>query len=86
MLKLFKLEALRKSGPMRVRITDLYAALLALGAWIWPSWCFMTTRRCRALACSPNRFGLRHAVDAGHIAAIDKVTRMLIQIEKRPVR
>jgi hypothetical protein len=32
MLKLFKLEALRKSGQMRVRMTDLYASLLALGA------------------------------------------------------
>jgi HoxN/HupN/NixA family high-affinity nickel-transporter len=30
-------------------------------------------------------FGLRHAVDADHIAAIDNVTRKLMQEQKRPV-
>ncbi len=30
-------------------------------------------------------FGLRHAVDADHIAAIDNVTRKLLQDGKRPV-
>ena len=30
-------------------------------------------------------FGLRHAVDADHIAAIDNVTRKLIQEGKRPL-
>ncbi len=30
-------------------------------------------------------FGLRHAVDADHIAAIDNVTRKLMQNRKRPV-
>ena len=30
-------------------------------------------------------FGLRHAVDADHIAAIDNVTRKLMQENKRPV-
>jgi high-affinity nickel-transport protein len=30
-------------------------------------------------------FGLRHAVDADHIAAIDDVTRKLMQDGKRPV-
>jgi high-affinity nickel-transport protein len=30
-------------------------------------------------------FGLRHAVDADHIAAIDNVTRKLMQAGKRPV-
>ena len=30
-------------------------------------------------------FGLRHAVDADHIAAIDNVTRKLMQEKKRPV-
>ncbi len=30
-------------------------------------------------------FGLRHAVDADHIAAIDNVTRKLMQQGKRPV-
>ena len=30
-------------------------------------------------------FGLRHAVDADHIAAIDNVTRKLMQDGKRPV-
>src|SRR5205823_11945156 len=30
-------------------------------------------------------FGLRHAVDADHISAIDNVTRKLLQENKRPV-
>ena len=30
-------------------------------------------------------FGLRHAVDADHIAAIDNVTRKLMQDGKRPI-
>jgi high-affinity nickel-transport protein len=30
-------------------------------------------------------FGLRHAVDADHISAIDNVTRKLMQENKRPV-
>ncbi len=30
-------------------------------------------------------FGLRHAVDADHIAAIDNVTRKLMQESKRPI-
>jgi nickel/cobalt transporter (NiCoT) family protein len=30
-------------------------------------------------------FGLRHAVDADHIAAIDNVTRKLMQQGKRPI-
>jgi len=30
-------------------------------------------------------FGLRHAVDADHIAAIDNVTRKLMQEDKRPI-
>ncbi|MEJ0000807.1 MAG: hypothetical protein WDO13_17555 [Verrucomicrobiota bacterium] len=39
--------------------------------------------------CSSHRvprytFGLRHAVDADHIAAIDNVTRKLMQEGKRP--
>jgi high-affinity nickel permease len=30
-------------------------------------------------------FGLRHAVDADHIAAVDNVTRKLMQNGERPV-
>jgi len=30
-------------------------------------------------------FGLRHAVDADHIAAIDNVTRKLMQDDERPI-
>jgi high-affinity nickel-transport protein len=30
-------------------------------------------------------FGLRHAVDADHIAAIDNVTRKLMQDGKKPI-
>ena len=44
-----------------------------------PTPCFSGPR------CSRTGFGLRHAVDADHIAAIDNVTRKLMQDGKRPV-
>lgn len=37
-----------------------------------------------ALAASAYTLGLRHAVDADHIAAIDNVTRKLMQEKKKP--
>src|SRR3569833_160496 len=55
-----------------------------LAAWVWA---FMAFRHAPALLGTcllAYGLGLRHAVDADHIAAIDNVTRKLIQDGQRP--
>jgi len=75
------------AGDLRQRIVGLYALLLAgnLAAW---AWAFLVLRDYPVLlgtAALAYTFGLRHAVDADHIAAIDNVTRTLMQARKRPI-
>jgi high-affinity nickel-transport protein len=88
----FDLAALKRvfddrTSGVRSRIAGVYAFLIAANAGTWMV----------ALAASHDRpalpggalpaytFGLRHAVDADHISAIDNVTRKLMQEKKRPV-
>jgi high-affinity nickel-transport protein len=87
MLKFLKLETLRESGSLRVRIAVLYAALLAfnIGAWLWALVAFHDYPLLLGTSLLAYSFGLRHAVDADHIAAIDNVTRKLMQTGKRPI-
>src|SRR6195256_767914 len=71
----------------RRKIGGIYAVLLVfnLSAWVWA---FVAFRHYPALvgtAFLAYSLGLRHAVDADHIAAIDNVTRKLMQEGKRPV-
>ena len=72
---------------LRSRIGGVYAMLIAFNVFAW-AWAFIAFHHyplllgTSALAYS---FGLRHAVDADHIAAIDNVTRKLMQAGKRPV-
>jgi high-affinity nickel-transport protein len=56
-----------------------------IGAWIWASAAFHRYPVLMGTALLAYSFGLRHAVDADHIAAIDNVTRKLMQDGKRPV-
>jgi nickel/cobalt transporter (NiCoT) family protein len=56
-----------------------------LGAWIWAGIAFRNFPVLFGTALLAYSFGLRHAVDADHIAAIDNVTRKLMQEGKRPV-
>ncbi len=65
----------------------LYGLLAAInaGAWIWALIVFRGHPVLLGTALLAYTFGLRHAVDADHIAAIDNVTRKLIQQGKRPV-
>ncbi|HSY43130.1 MAG TPA: hypothetical protein VK811_04420, partial [Candidatus Acidoferrum sp.] len=65
----------------------LYALLLGanLGAWIWALIAFHNYPILLGTALLAYTFGLRHAVDADHIAAIDNVTRKLMQQGKRPI-
>ena len=60
-------------------------AVVNLLVWIWALasfWRFPVPLGTALLAYS---LGLRHAVDADHIAAIDNVTRKLMQQGQRPV-
>jgi high-affinity nickel-transport protein len=71
----------------RARITVLYAVLLAANglAWLWALIAFRQYPVLLGTALLAYTFGLRHAVDADHIAAIDNVTRKLMQAGKRPI-
>jgi high-affinity nickel-transport protein len=75
------------SGPTRKRATALVAVLAALNvaAWAWALVAFRDYPLLIGTAALAYSFGLRHAFDADHIAAIDNVTRKLMQDGKRPV-
>ncbi|MGD0568372.1 MAG: HoxN/HupN/NixA family nickel/cobalt transporter [Candidatus Sulfotelmatobacter sp.] len=75
------------AGNLRGRIVGIYGILLVfnIGAWIWASIAFRHYPVLLGTALLAYSFGLRHAVDADHIAAIDNVTRKLMQDGKRPV-
>jgi high-affinity nickel-transport protein len=55
-----------------------------LGAWAWAIAAFHAYPVLLGTALLAYSFGLRHAVDADHIAAIDNVTRKLMQEAKSP--
>ncbi len=76
-----------RTGQLRGRVAAMYALLLALnvGAWLWAAAAFHRFPVLLGTAFLAYSFGLRHAVDADHIAAIDNVTRKLMQEGKRPV-
>lgn len=71
----------------RIRIVGIYALLIAanLAAWIWAFVAFAHQPVLIGTAVLAYSLGLRHAIDADHIAAIDNVTRKLMQEGKRPV-
>ncbi|MGB2835036.1 MAG: HoxN/HupN/NixA family nickel/cobalt transporter [Candidatus Sulfotelmatobacter sp.] len=72
---------------LRGRIVAIYVILFAfnIGAWLWAGIAFRHYPVLLGTALLAYSFGLRHAVDADHIAAIDNVTRKLMQDGKRPV-
>ncbi len=72
---------------MRGRLIALFAGLVAANVVAW-LWAFVALRGNAVLfgsALLAYTFGLRHAVDADHIAAIDNSTRKLMQQGQRPV-
>jgi len=75
------------SANLRGRIIGIYVllAIFNLGAWLWATVAFHSYPVLLGTALLAYSFGLRHAVDADHIAAIDNVTRKLMQDGKRPV-
>jgi len=72
---------------LRARIGGVYALLLAFNvlAWGWALLAFHHHPLLLGTSLLAYSFGLRHAVDADHIAAIDNVTRKLMQSGKRPI-
>jgi high-affinity nickel-transport protein len=83
------IQAFFNAAPADVkrRAIGMGAILLAfnLGAWAWAIIAFRHYPLLMGTAFLAYGFGLRHAVDADHIAAIDNVTRKLMQEGKRPV-
>ena len=80
-------EVLRHDATLRGRIVGIYALLTVatLAVWAWAFYAFYGRPVMLGTALLAYGFGLRHAVDADHIAAIDNVTRNLMQKGKRPV-
>jgi nickel/cobalt transporter (NiCoT) family protein len=72
---------------LRASILGVYFILfgLNLAAWAWAFAAFYSHPVLLGTALLAYSFGLRHAVDADHIAAIDNVTRKLMNEGKRPV-
>src|ERR1017187_4934668 len=72
---------------LKSKIIGVYALLIGanIGAWIWAVSSFHGYPLLFGTALLAYTFGLRHAVDADHIAAIDNVTRKLMQQGQRPV-
>ena len=72
---------------VRGKLFGIYGLLIAFNvlAWAWALVAFRHHPVLLGTALLAYGFGLRHAVDADHIAAIDNVTRKLMQEKKRPV-
>ncbi|WP_024906171.1 HoxN/HupN/NixA family nickel/cobalt transporter [Robbsia andropogonis] len=74
-------------SKVRSKLFGIYGVLIAINvlAWVWALVAFHAYPVLLGTALLAYGFGLRHAVDADHIAAIDNVTRKLMQERKRPV-
>jgi high-affinity nickel-transport protein len=76
-----------EAGGTKAKVVFIYGILLTLNlaAWCWALAAFHHYPVLLGTSFLAYSFGLRHAVDADHIAAIDNVTRKLMQQGKRPV-
>ena len=72
---------------LRAKIVGISILLIGANAagWLWALTAFHDYPILLGTATLAYTFGLRHAFDADHIAAIDNVTRKLMQEGKRPV-
>jgi nickel/cobalt transporter (NiCoT) family protein len=75
------------TADLRGKIIGIYGLLIAVNvaAWGFALTAFHDYPVLLGTAFLAYSFGLRHAVDADHIAAIDNVTRKLMQEGKRPI-
>jgi len=76
-----------QAGNTRAKVYGIFCFLVLFNllAWVWALVAFRHYPLLLGTAFLAYSFGLRHAVDADHIAAIDNVTRKLMQEGKRPV-
>jgi high-affinity nickel-transport protein len=76
-----------RASHVRPKVIGLHIVLIApsLLAWVWAFATFHGYPLLLATALIAYGFGLRHAVDADHIAAIENVTRKLMEEGKRPI-
>lgn len=74
-------------SAFHARMALILALLVVLnaGAWLWCGIAFAGAPALLGIAGVVYGLGLRHAVDADHIAAIDNVTRKLMAEDGRPV-
>ena len=77
----------QRRSDLKTRIIAMYVLLagLNIGAWGWALVVFQGNSALSGVALLVYGLGMRHAVDADHIAAIDNVTRKLIQDNRRSV-
>ncbi|MFT0171418.1 HoxN/HupN/NixA family nickel/cobalt transporter [Paraburkholderia mimosarum] len=80
-------RAIPSRKKLNRKVTGIYIVLAVfnLAAWIWAFAAFRANPLLLSTGLLAYGFGLRHAVDADHIAAIDNVTRKLMQEGQRPV-
>ena len=76
-----------KPAAYRCKTAAIYTLLAAanIASWGWAWALFADRPALLGTALLAYVFGLRHAVDADHIAAIDNVVRKLMQEDKRPI-
>ena len=76
-----------ENANVRAKVIGIYMLLIGanVAAWLWALIAFHDYPLLLGTAALAYTFGLRHAFDADHIAAIDNVTRKLMQEGKRPV-
>jgi high-affinity nickel-transport protein len=72
-------------GRRRIIIIYGVLAVATVAAWALALTAFASRPLLLGTAVLAYTFGLRHAVDADHISAIDNVTRKLMQEGKRPI-
>lgn len=79
------LKSLAADSQFRHRIWSVYAllAVMNVAAWLWAVTAFAGQPVRLGIAVVVYGLGLRHAVDADHIAAIDNVTRKFLQDGRR---
>jgi nickel/cobalt transporter (NiCoT) family protein len=76
-----------RNGGLRSRIIGLYGGLIGANVLVWTLTLIASLRYPLLFPFGVTAYGLglRHAVDADHISAIDNVTRKLMQEGKKPI-
>lgn len=76
-----------RPGGERAKVALTYVVLIVFNifAWLWAWFAFSDHPALLGTAVLAYMFGLRHAFDADHIAAIDNVVRKLVQEKRSPL-